>query len=120
MDQESKQFIEASFEKWTGIVMSEFGKVNGRLDGMDSRFDAMDSRFDAMDSRFDAMDSRFDSLEGRVSSLEEDMAETKAVVIRIEHTLQDKMEGQEDAILSLEKRTNRLEDKVGLPHVLAV
>jgi len=82
MDQESKQFIESSFEKWTDVIKGEFDRVNGRLD-----------------------------------KAEEDLSETKAAVFRMEHSLQERVEGQEDAFLNLEKRTHRLEDKVGLPHV---
>lgn len=119
MDQESKQFIEASFEKWTDIIKGEFDRANERFNGIDKRFDAIDSRFDSLEGRVDRAKEDIAETKAAVAVMQEDLSETKAVVVRIEHTLQDKMEGQEDAIVNLQKRTDRLETKVGLPHVLA-
>jgi len=119
MDQESKKFIEASFEKWTGIVMGEFQRVDERFDAVDKRFDVIDTRLDTIDTRLNTIDTRLDTADSRLDRLEEDMSETKAAVMRMEHTLQGKVEGQEDAILDLHKRMDRVENKVGLPHALS-
>ena len=140
MDQESKKFIEGAFEKWTGVVMGEFKRVDERfdtidtrldgidtrLDGIDVRLDTIDTRLDGIDTRLDGIDTRLDTIDsrlemtdGRLDRLEEDMSETKVAVFRMEHSLQGKVEGQEDAILDLHRRMDRVENKVGLPHALS-
>jgi hypothetical protein len=105
MDQESKKFIEGAFEKWTGVIMGEFKRV--------------DNRFDAVDVRFDRLEEDLSETKKTVAQMVEDMSETKAAVMRVEHSLQGKVEGQEDVILDLHRRMDRVENKVGLPHILS-
>ncbi|MCK8826360.1 hypothetical protein MWH25_01185 [Natroniella acetigena] len=66
------------------LLVNEVGKINGRLDGMDSRLDGIDSRLDGIDSRLDGMDGRFDTLESKIDELATETELISRTVNRIE------------------------------------
>ena len=45
------------------IMLSEFSKVNHRIDKIDSRLDKVESRLDKVDARLDKIENRLNSIE---------------------------------------------------------
>jgi chromosome segregation ATPase len=106
MNKETKEFIETSFEKWSGILVGEFQRVREDMAEMEDR----------LNHRMDGIKANLDS---KIDTVRRETQETKVAVLRIEHTLQDKQEAQGDELASQNQRLERIEDRLGLPHSLS-
>jgi chromosome segregation ATPase len=131
MDKETKEFVEASFEKWSGILVGEFQRARENMAEMEDRINhRMDSVEDRLNHRMDGikanLDSKIDTVRREITGLgleleeiKPEVRETKMAVLRIEHALQDKQEAQGDELANQNQRLERIEDHLHLPHSLS-
>jgi IS605 OrfB family transposase len=120
MDKETKEFVEASFEKWSGILVGEFQRVRENMTEMEDRLNhRMDGIKANLDSKIDTVRREITGLGLELEEIKPEVRETKMAVLRIEHALQDKQEAQGDELASQNQRLERIEDRLGLPHSLS-
>jgi DNA repair ATPase RecN len=60
---------QTDLERFTRLMLDEFGRVHERLDRHDERFDAIDDRFDRIDRVLADHDQRFDRIERELLSV---------------------------------------------------
>jgi chromosome segregation ATPase len=120
MDKETKEFVEASFEKWSGILVNEFQRVRENMTEMEDRINhRMDGIKANLDSKIDTVKREITGLSLDIEEIKPEVRETKTAVLRIEHTLQDKQEAQGDELANQNQRLERIEDHLHLPHSLS-
>jgi chromosome segregation ATPase len=76
-------------------ILVTVGKLDSRMERMESRMDGMESKMERMESRMDGMESKIESIESKIESIE------------------SQMEGMGSKIESLESRMEGMESNVG-------
>ena len=65
-----------SLRKWTNERLDELeGRVNLRLDGMETRLDGVETRLDGVETRLDGVETRLDGVETRLDEVQKEMGE---------------------------------------------
>ena len=60
-----------SLRKWTNERLDELeGRVNLRLDGVETRLDGVETRLDGVETRLDGVEARLDGVEARLDGVE--------------------------------------------------
>jgi hypothetical protein len=91
MDKETKAFIENSFEKWTGVILQEFERMNGRMDGMEK------------------------GLKAELDDTREELREIGDTVKRIDYRSQNQVEALYDEIREVQREIDDIRAHVGMP-----
>jgi hypothetical protein len=91
MDKETKGFIENSFEKWTGVILREFERMNGRIDKME------------------------EGLKTELADVREELREVGDTVKRIDYRTQNQVEALYDEVREVQREIDEIRAHVGMP-----
>jgi hypothetical protein len=91
MDKETKDLIENSFEKWTGVILREFERMNGRMDEMEK------------------------GLKAELDDTREELREIGDTVKRIDYRTQNQVEALYDEIREVQREIDDIRAHVGMP-----
>jgi chromosome segregation ATPase len=121
MDQETREFIEKSFEKWTGIVSNEIQSVRKEMKDMGNGFrqDMENLRHALRSEIHTAEDTLRHELKQSQTEIMGAVEEVRQIAVRMENTLADKLEAQGDEIQETRQRVERIESHLNLPHSLS-
>ena len=92
-----KETLSHEFEKFSTILVTEFGRIDGRFNKVDIRFDRVEGRLDKVENRLGNVELRLGSLETKVDELSD--------------TLEQEMAFTSDLRDNLDKRVHVLERK---------
>lgn len=114
MDQETKDFLQ-------GLVYGlnkRFDGVDARLGGMETRLAGVEGEMHAVKAGLAQVTTSVSAIDERLTKLEATVDEEKAILLRVENTLSERIHADEDDLQSVRQRVERIEDHVGLSHSL--
>jgi tetrahydromethanopterin S-methyltransferase subunit G len=78
---------QTDFERFTRLMLDEFGRVHERFDKHDERFDRIDARLTNHDQRFDNIDRELHSIRTELDDLHEKVDNITGYRKEIDHAL---------------------------------
>ena len=121
MDQETKDFLQGlvyGLNKRFDTVDKRFDSVDRRLDGMETRLGGVEGEMQAVKAGLAQVTTSVSAIDERLTKLEATVDEEKAILLRVENTLSERIHADEDDLQSVRQRVERIEDHVGLSHSL--
>ena len=120
-----KETLSHEFEKFSTILVTEFGRIDDRFNKVDIRFDRVEGRFDKVENRLVNVENRLgnvelrlEKVEGRLGSVEEGISSLNFRLGNVENnlfelteTVEAEMEFTSDLRDNLNKRVGVLERK---------
>lgn len=74
---------QTDIERFTHLMLDEFGRVHERLDKHDERFNAIDQRFDTIDQRFNVIESELRGIRAELKSIRTELDDLQEKVENI-------------------------------------
>jgi archaellum component FlaC len=79
---------QTDFERFTRLMLDEFGRIHDRLDRYDDRFDQHDSRFDNIDAELRSMRAELKGIRTDLDDLREKVDNIHGYRKEIDHALE--------------------------------
>jgi predicted nucleic acid-binding Zn-ribbon protein len=96
-------------------ILVTVGKLDSRMERMESRMDSMESTMERMESRMDGMESKMERIESRMDGMESKMERMESRMDGMEsrmERMESRMDGMESRMDGMESTMERMESRM--------